>query len=68
VEEGKAELEATTKEFQRFEKDLQFLTHRTSSNRVWIDGLVHQIQLMAHGSGIINAPLPIENPNNMLAG
>jgi len=67
VEEGKVELEAIIKEFQRFEKDLQFLTHRTLSNRIWIDGLVHKIQLMAHGSGIINAPLPIENPNNMLA-
>jgi hypothetical protein len=68
VEEGNAELEATTKEFQRFEKDLQLLTQRISSSKIWIDGLVHQIQLMAHGSGIINAPLPIENPRNMLIG
>jgi len=30
------------------------------SNKVCIDGLVHQIQLMAHGRRIINAPLPIE--------
>jgi hypothetical protein len=39
-----------------------------SGSKVWINGLVHRIQLMAHGSGIINAPLPIENPKNMLAG
>ncbi len=68
VEKGKVELEATTKEFQRFEKDLQLLTHRMSGSKVWIDGLVHQIQLMAHGNGIINAPLPIENLMNMLGG
>jgi hypothetical protein len=66
VEEGEVELEATTKEFQKFKKDLQFLTHRVSSSKVWIDGLVHQIQLMAHRNGIINTPLPIENPKNML--
>ncbi len=28
---------------------------------------MHQIQLMAHGNGIINAPLHIENLKNMLA-
>ncbi len=34
VEKGKVELEATTKEFQRFEKDLQLLTHRMSGSKV----------------------------------
>jgi hypothetical protein len=68
VEEGKVELEATTKEFQRFEKDLQLLTHRMLGSKIWIDGLVHQIQLMSHGNGIINAPFPIENRKNMLIG
>jgi len=68
VEEGKTKLEATTKEFQRFEKDFQLLTHKISSSKVWIDVLVHQIQLMAHGSGINNAPLPGENPRNMFIG
>jgi hypothetical protein len=38
-----------------------------SGSKVWIDGLVHRIQLMAHGNGIINTPLPIENLMNMLA-
>jgi hypothetical protein len=65
--EGEAKLEATTKEFQRSKKDLQFLKHKVSSSKVSTDGLVHRIQLMAHGSGIINAPLPIENLKNMLA-
>jgi hypothetical protein len=68
VEEGKTKLEATTKEFQRFEKDLQLLTHRMLGSKIWIDGLVHQIQLMSHGNGIINAPFPIENRKNMLIG
>ncbi len=68
MEEGKVELEATTKEFQRFEKDLQLLTHRMLGSKIWIDGLVHQIQLMSHGNGIINAPFPIENRKNMLIG
>jgi hypothetical protein len=53
-------------EFQRSKKDLQLLTHKALGSKVWIDGLVHQIQLMAHGSGIINAPLPVENLRNML--
>jgi len=44
------------------------MTHGMLGNKVWINGLVHQIQLMAHGRGIINAPLPIENLKNMLAG
>jgi len=34
-------------------------------SKVWIDGLVHQVQLMAHGRGIINAPFPIENLKKM---
>jgi hypothetical protein len=45
VEEGKTKLEVITKEFQRFEKGLQFLTHRTLGNKVWIDGLVMHSQV-----------------------
>lgn len=42
--------------------ELQTLDHRLGSSNVWIDGLVHQIQLMTYGNGMITTPLPIENP------
>jgi hypothetical protein len=38
------------------------LDHKLGSSNVWIDGLVHQIQLMTYGNGMITTPLPIENP------
>jgi len=38
------------------------------SPKVGLWHLVHQIQLMAHGSGIISAPFHIENPKNMFVG
>jgi hypothetical protein len=36
----------------------QTLDHRLGSSKIWIDGLVHQIQLMTYGNGMN----PIENP------
>ncbi len=35
---------------------LHFLTHKITSNKMWIDGLVHEIQLMAHVSGMTSTP------------
>jgi hypothetical protein len=38
------------------------LDQKLGNNKVWINGLVHQIQLMTHGNGVFTSPLPIENP------
>jgi hypothetical protein len=37
------------------------LDQKLGNNKVWINVLVHQIQLMTHGSGVFTSPLPIEN-------
>jgi hypothetical protein len=48
--------------------ELQTLDHRLGISNVWIDGLVHQIQLMTYGNGMITTPFPIENPITPLVG
>jgi hypothetical protein len=52
----------TKEEFQKSSVKLQWLDHRMTSSKMWVDGLLQQIQLMANGSGITNLPLPIDNP------
>jgi hypothetical protein len=42
------------------------LDKKLGNNKVWIDGLVHQIQLMTHGSGVFTFPFPIETFLNFL--
>jgi len=62
VEEGNKKLLKKSERFQESKLELQTLDHRLGNSNVWIDGLVHQIQLMTYGNGMINTPLPIENP------
>jgi hypothetical protein len=62
MEEGKKELSKISERFQESKLKLQTLDHKVGNNKVWIDGLVHQIQFMTYGNGMITTPLPIENP------
>jgi hypothetical protein len=61
VEEGKKKLLEISERFQESKLELQTLDHRLGSSNVWIDGLVHQLQLMTYGNGIITTSFPIEN-------
>ncbi len=36
------------------------------NNKVWVGGLLQQIQFMANGNGITSLPLPIDNPCKLL--
>jgi hypothetical protein len=38
------------------------------SKKVWVNGLLQEIQLMANGNGITNLPLPIDNPRKRFVG
>jgi hypothetical protein len=62
VDEGEKELVDVSRRFQNSKLQLQTLDKKLGINKVWIDGLVHQTQLMTHGSGVFTFPLPIENP------
>jgi hypothetical protein len=62
MEEGMKKLLKIFERFQESKLELQTLDHRLGSSNVWIDRLVHQIQLMTYGNGVITTPLPIENP------
>jgi len=53
VEEGKKKLLDIFEWFQESKLELQTLDHRLGISNVWIDGLVHQIQLMTYGNGMI---------------
>jgi hypothetical protein len=60
--EGKKELLKIFERFQEWKLKLQTLDRKLGSNKVWIDELVHQIQLMTYRNGMTTTPLPIENP------
>jgi hypothetical protein len=66
VEEGKKKLLEISKRFQESILELHTLGHRLGCINIWIDGLVHQIQFMTYGNGMITTPLPIENPSLVL--
>jgi hypothetical protein len=38
------------------------------SKKMWVNGLLQEIQLMANGNGITNLPLPIDNPCKRFVG
>jgi hypothetical protein len=61
VEEGKKKFFEISERFQESKFKLQTSDHKLGSSNVWIDGLVHQIQFMTYGNGIITTPLLIEN-------
>jgi hypothetical protein len=68
MDEGEKELANVSRRFQHSKLKLWTLDQKLGNNKVWIDGLVHQIQLMTHGSGVFTFPLPIENLLELLEG
>jgi hypothetical protein len=68
VDEGEKELANVSGRFQHSKLKLWTLDQKLGNSKVWIDGLVHQIQFITHGSGVFTFPLPIENLLELLEG
>jgi hypothetical protein len=68
MDEGKKELANVLGRFQHSKLQVQTLDKKLGNCKVWINVLVHKIQLMTHGNGVFTSPLPIENPLEPLEG
>jgi hypothetical protein len=60
VEEGKKKLLEIFERFPKSKLGLQSLDHRLDISKVWINRLVHQIQLMTYGNGMMPLPFRLQ--------
>jgi len=66
IEEGKKDHEVVFQKLANIAIKLDVLDHQVDHSKIWIQGLVHQVQLMSNGSKVTIAPLLVKSPNNIL--